>query len=79
MKTPRSITCQEAVVRLVDFLNGELDEGRHAEVEAHMDACRACFSRKEFERRLKHAMGQLGREAAPADMRSRIQKLVRGF
>ena len=39
---PAPIDCTTAVRRMWDFLDGELDAGRLAEVEAHLAACRRC-------------------------------------
>ena len=36
------IDCATAVERMWDFLDGELDAERWAEVEAHLAACRRC-------------------------------------
>jgi anti-sigma factor (TIGR02949 family) len=73
------ISCEEALVRLADFLTRELDPSERAEVERHVDHCRSCCSRTEFERLLKQRLTELGSEKAPADLQARIRKLVRGF
>jgi anti-sigma factor (TIGR02949 family) len=78
--TSRSvIDCEAALQWLADYLNRELEPAEHDAVEQHVSQCRACFARAEFERRLKERLTDLGREEAPANVQSRIRKLLGGF
>jgi anti-sigma factor (TIGR02949 family) len=61
MSDIKEIGCEEALRHLFEYLDRELDATRHAEMEHHLHACRACFSRAEFEKRLKARLGALGR------------------
>ena len=76
MTEPSVIRCDEALRRLVDFFNRELTTDEQAEVEHHMERCRACFSRGEFELRLKEKLAAVGRESAPPSMGARIRKIL---
>jgi anti-sigma factor (TIGR02949 family) len=78
MKTPRPIVCEEALRRLLDFLNHELSGEHRAEVEQHMRICQACCSRAEFESRLKRKLNELEKEPASPEMRARIRSLLGG-
>ena len=44
-----AIDCREARARLQDFLKEELTRERAAEVVAHLERCRHCFSESRFE------------------------------
>jgi anti-sigma factor (TIGR02949 family) len=44
-----AIDCREARARLQDFLKEELTRERAAEVAAHLERCRHCFSESRFE------------------------------
>jgi anti-sigma factor (TIGR02949 family) len=72
------IGCEEALRQIADYLKRELEPGQHAAVEQHVDRCRACFSRAEFERLLQERLTDLGREETPAHLQSRIRKLIGG-
>jgi mycothiol system anti-sigma-R factor len=74
-----SINCDEALKLLFEYLDHELDPQHHAEVEQHLHTCRACFSRAEFERRLKGRLAGLGREPAPDEFEQRIRKLIERY
>jgi anti-sigma factor (TIGR02949 family) len=73
------IGCEEALRRLAEYLDRELEPSQHEAVERHVKLCRSCFSRADFERLLKERLTDLGREEAPAQLQSRIRKLMGGF
>jgi anti-sigma factor (TIGR02949 family) len=73
------IRCEEALRRLGAYLDGELGPGERTEVERHLDACRSCYSRAEFERRLHARLADLGRREPAPEFGARIQTLVRRF
>jgi anti-sigma factor (TIGR02949 family) len=71
--------CAEALRLLAAHLDRELDEHEHAEMERHIATCRSCFSRAEFERRLKDGVKAIGREPVRPELSNRIQILIRNF
>lgn len=79
MSDEMPITCDEALRLLASFLDGELQVVTRDRVEHHLEICRACFSRAEFERRLKTELGRLGREEISPGFQQRIQLLVGSF
>jgi hypothetical protein len=48
---------------LFEYLDHELEENEHEAMDAHLHECRRCFSRAEFEKRLKARLAQSGSEA----------------
>lgn len=74
---PRKLNCDEAIRLLFEFLDNELERHDHAAVEAHLHDCRACFSRMEFDKRLRSLVK--GKAAAPATLRDRIKKITERF
>jgi len=78
MTDRRILSCEEALRRLADYLNRELEPPERDAVEQHVRLCRECCSRAEFERLLKERLAELGREPAPARMLSRIRELLGG-
>ena len=71
--------CDEALKRLLEFIDRELSESDHDSVERHLRTCRSCFSRMEFERRLKQRLAALSADDVPAKSQDRIRKLIKGF
>jgi anti-sigma factor (TIGR02949 family) len=79
MSQPTAMDCATALRLLADYLDGELHDEPGHHLEHHLRTCRGCFSRAEFERRLKHEIGQLGREQVSSAFEARIRKLVGAF
>lgn len=46
------MTCNEAVVRLVDYLHDELDSTDKTKIIEHVENCRNCCGKFEFEEKL---------------------------
>ena len=79
MSDIQAIGCEQALRRLFDYLDHELDESRRAEMEQHLKVCRGCYSRVEFEKHLKHRLAAVGAEAPSSDFERRIRKLLGNF
>jgi anti-sigma factor (TIGR02949 family) len=74
----KQIDCEEALRRVFELIDHELDEHEREAMERHMQACKSCFSRADFERRLKARLGEL-RAAPPVSAAERIEKLLKSF
>jgi anti-sigma factor (TIGR02949 family) len=73
------IDCEEALKRLLELIDGELSGREQDDLERHLRTCRSCFSRMEFERRLKERLSALPADDVPATLRTRVQNLIKGF
>jgi mycothiol system anti-sigma-R factor len=76
MAKPKTIGCEAALRHLLEYLDQELEEGTKQEIEHHLDLCKSCFSRAEFERRLKDRLHEVGRESVPDTLRARIKSIL---
>ena len=79
MAEVRQISCEEALQHLYEHLDHALTAADAKEVEHHLETCRACFSRVEFEKRLKERLAAIGREQAPEALQKRVRDLLRRF
>ncbi|MFW6084501.1 MAG: anti-sigma factor [Gemmatimonadota bacterium] len=74
-------SCEEALKVLAEYLDSELRD-RAPEVadglERHLEVCRSCYSRAEFEKRLKARIAD-GSTAAPDGLRDRMRAMIREF
>jgi anti-sigma factor (TIGR02949 family) len=71
--------CEEALKVLAEHLDRELDERRDAQLHSHLESCRSCYSRADFERQLKAQIRALGNDEVPDDVAGRIQDLLNTF
>jgi predicted anti-sigma-YlaC factor YlaD len=79
MSETNTITCEEALRLLAELLDGELEGTHGREVEGHLARCRSCYSRAEFERRLKSQVGTLREQPVPLTFEQRIRALIGQF
>lgn len=75
----RTITCEEALRLLATYLDGELADTDRGQLERHLELCRSCFSRHEFEKKLKAQLAELGQEPVRPEFRQRVRTLVGRF
>lgn len=78
MKKIQPIDCEQALARIFELLDHELKGEEREAMEHHLHTCRSCFSRAEFERRLKSKLQAL-RETDTAAARRRIEKLLQAL
>lgn len=77
MRNPGALDC-EAVLRMIfDYLDEELEGKEAVRVETHLQHCRSCFSRAEFERRLKTHLAEIGHQQVPVQLEQSVRSLMR--
>lgn len=79
MSTPPTLDCETVIRLMFAYLDGELHEADHRHVAEHLEQCRSCFSRAEFERRLRAHLTELGREPVPIVFEERVRSLIGEF
>lgn len=77
--TTGPIGCAEAVRLLASYLDREASAPDEERVQAHLRSCRSCYSRAEFERRLKESLSQLDDDAPTSDFQQRMKRLLQGL
>jgi len=70
--------CLAAIDSLYAYLDGELEPEEVEKFENHLDHCRSCFSRKEFESAISKRMEKL-RGEVPESLQSRLRELINRF
>jgi anti-sigma factor (TIGR02949 family) len=78
MNSP-DLTCEQALHRLFDFLDHELDPPERDAMQRHLSTCRSCFSRADFEQRLKQKLRELRRDEPLQDASERMKRLLESF
>lgn len=73
------IDCEEVIEQLFAFLDCELDEQQQQRIEHHLTRCRDCFTRAEFERRLRARIREASEAKAPERLHRRIRGLLNEF
>ena len=73
------ITCEEVIEQLFAFLDRELDSETSERIDAHLQRCRDCFTRAEFEKRLRARVHESAEVQAPETLHRRIRKVIDDF
>jgi anti-sigma factor (TIGR02949 family) len=73
------IRCEEVISHLFEYLDGEIDAEKRRQIDRHLEECRGCFSRAEFEKELKKKVKQLGRQEPPRSLQRRLKALIDQF
>lgn len=73
----KPISCMEALERLHEYLDGELDGVSHEEVAHHFSMCKRCYPHLQLEERFKNLLhrSQEG-ETCPDRVRSQVLELL---
>ena len=73
------LECDEVITRLFAYLDGEIADTERADIDRHLERCRDCFTRAEFERQLKARLAETRSADAPARLRDRVKALIARF
>lgn len=73
------ITCEEVIELIFIYLDRELDRETSLRIDRHLESCRDCFSRAEFERRLRERFDEAVDEKAPNRLKQRVRGLLDEF
>ena len=73
------IDCEQALLRIFELIDHELRGDEREAMEEHLQTCKSCYSRAEFERRLKAKLTGLRDNQANAGMRVRIERLLKAI
>lgn len=73
------LSCEQVLAEIWVFLDGELNEADLVHFRQHMDLCRACFTRIEFERTLRVSMQTKTNHICPDRLKIRVQKFLEDY
>jgi anti-sigma factor (TIGR02949 family) len=77
--TKHEIECEQALRQIFEYVDHELGEAERATMERHLHTCHSCYSRAEFEARLKAKLGELKKDDPDGTVRGRIKNLFESF
>lgn len=75
----QDLRCEEVIDKLLEYLDRELDAETEQALARHMETCRACFTRAEFERKLRARINETGKVKAPDSLRRRVRAIVEHY
>ena len=78
-QTFEHISCQEVVELVTDYLEGAMEPGEVARFEHHLSLCEGCAFYVEQIRMTIEAVGRVGEEDVPAEIRDELVAAFREF
>ena len=75
----KKIECEEAIRMMLEYLDNELQPHDHDTMDEHLESCRSCYSRMEFEQRLKNMVAEVKIKTAPVSLKERIKKITKNY
>lgn len=75
----KNISCEEALKRVFDYIDNHIEDTSRDEFERHIEKCRHCFDRVEFEKLMKSRMRNLQSRPSSDRLRKRIDKILSEF
>jgi anti-sigma factor (TIGR02949 family) len=73
------IRCEEVVDQLLTFLDREIEERRRDVIEQHLQECRSCCSRADFELALRSRVREVATKQPSSALREKIRHLIDQF
>ena len=74
------MNCKESLEKLYEFLDRDMDTIPMSEIEKHLERCRHCWDRFEFEKQLMvRIKSSCCKDLCPDSLRRRIQSLLDKF
>ena len=72
-------SCETVIQGIWEFLDGEMSTTTIVEFQKHLDLCRSCFSRMEFERALRENCRSKTHHTCPEKLKIRIRQIIELF
>jgi mycothiol system anti-sigma-R factor len=73
------LSCEQVLADIWVYLDREIKETEIVHIQAHLELCRACFSRVEFEKLLRASMQKKTNHGCPEQVKSRIKNILEQF
>lgn len=72
------ISCMEAMAKLQEYLDGELEDVSHEQVARHFEICKKCYPHLKLEERFREFLRRHAddEEGAPAHLETKVLALL---
>lgn len=71
-----TIPCEEVMLRLWDYMDGELDHETTARVWEHLRLCECCFPHYDFQRAFRAFLRRHDASPVPAQLRKKVFRML---
>jgi len=71
--------CEKILKVLYEYLDCETKDPETLDIKQHLDLCRECFNRYDFERLLREHLQKQTLHQCPEQVKKRVQALIERF
>jgi anti-sigma factor (TIGR02949 family) len=71
-----SIDCNGVLAQLYEYIDEELDEETVEKIREHLEVCKRCYPRLDFEQAFLRFVADQGRVSAPPELRRKIFEAI---
>lgn len=72
MPQPGGIDCSKVMAQLYEYIDGELDEETIERIREHLEKCKRCYPRYDFETAFLRFLREQGKTQAPPELQRKI-------
>ena len=76
-KKAKAISCEEALERMFEYIDGVLTGKSHSELEQHIETCKGCLKKVEFQQKLKKRLLKIRPISASNQLMKRLNYILR--
>ena len=69
-------SCEKVIESVFDYLDKEMTPENMAELQKHLDLCRSCFSRFEFEISLRQNLRSKTNHTCPEKLKLKLRQII---
>lgn len=73
------LDCQAVLDKLFDYIDAEMSDEARRQLKSHLDLCRNCFDRVEFEQLLRTQLRRKTNHTCPEHLKKRIEIILENF
>ena len=75
-KRKSSITCEEALERMFEYIDNSLSKFSEAELERHIEKCSGCMQKLDFQLKLKQRMAKIRPLSVSKKLAQRLNLII---
>ena len=76
-KRPKTISCNEALEKMFEYIDDILAGKTHSEFEQHIETCRGCLGKLDFQLKLKKRLAKVKPSPVSTKLSERLNNILK--
>jgi mycothiol system anti-sigma-R factor len=78
-KKIKTISCNEALEKMFEYIDGALAGKSHSELEQHIETCKGCLKKLDFQLKLKKRLTKVKPESVSKGLAKRLNNILNSY